>query len=149
MTDRVNPYSPPQSEPLPPSWWSRITSSYFGELANRPKVKPPDFARGDAIICGGIGFFIDPSDQETLYAGSPSSDNSDARFALVAREAIRYLPEFLAENEHAVPRLDDRRMVVRIVNDYGGIFSGYTRSAQVLPAPLAAGLGSMDLPRGR
>ncbi|EMI56270.1 hypothetical protein RSSM_02289 [Rhodopirellula sallentina SM41] len=112
-------------------------------MTKRPYARSPDFAKGEAIICGGIAFFIDPNDDKTLYAGSPSSDHSDARFALVAREAVRYLPVFLAEDKHPVPHIDDRRLVVRITDDYRGVFSDYTRAVELLPAPLSVGLGSI------
>ncbi len=105
-----------------------------------------DFPKGDAIVCGGIAFFIDPYESKTLYAGSPSSDHSDERLALVAREAIRYLPDFLANNRYPALRLPERRLVVRIINDYRGIFSDYVRAAEVLPAPLSTGLDIIKLP---
>lgn len=135
MTDNINPYSPPHSEVLPQSWWAQLKSILFSAKARRA-----DFPKGEAIVCGGIAFFIDPYESKTLYAGSPSSDHSDDRFALVAREAVRHLPDFLAMNRHSKLQLNDRRLVVRIVNDYSGIFSDYVRAAEVLPAPLTNGL---------
>lgn len=127
-------------DPRLQSWWSRILSSLFTAINQRALAKQSDFAKGGAIICGGIAFFIDPNDKQTLFAGSPSTDRSDQRFALIAREAIRYLPDFISLREHSMPVVSDRRLVVRIVNDYTGIFSDYSRAVEVLPAPLSHSL---------
>lgn len=144
VANQVNPYSPPEVDVPHPSWWSRIKSVFSWG----PLVKQSDFNRGDAVICGGIAFFIDPNDRQTLYAGSPSTDRSDERFALVAREAIRYLPDFLALHGDSPPELDDRRLVVRIVNDYTGIYSDYVRAVEVVPAPLTRSLKTVTTKNG-
>ncbi|MEL6109431.1 MAG: hypothetical protein AAFU85_25770 [Planctomycetota bacterium] len=136
MTDRVNPYSPPNSADPHQSWWSRIKAIFKG----RPFATRIEFSKGGSIICGGIAFFVDPYDEKTLYAGSPSTDRSDQRFALIAREALRYLPDLLSLHGESIPAVDHRRLVVRIVNDYSGIFSDYSRAVEVVPAPLISAI---------
>ena len=137
MTDKANPYSPPETTTPHHSLWSRIASVFFARIGLRPQIVPPNLVKGEAIIYGGIAFFVDPNDPNTLYAGSPSSDQSDEGFSLVAHEAVKYLPKFFADHRGLTPALGDRRFVVRIVNDYGGIFSDYTRAVQMFPAPLS------------
>ena len=94
------------------------------------------FDRGDAVICGGIAFFVDPNDDTTLYAGSPSQDHSDQRLILIAREALQRLSDFLEENGELAAQVDCRRLVVRIVHSYDGIWSDYYRAVEVVAAPL-------------
>lgn len=142
MTDSVNPYSPPQASAPPQSWWSRMISALFTSTNQLSSVQRPTFAKGGAIICGGIAYFIDPLDSKTLFAGSPSTDRSDKRFALIAHEAMQHLPDFLAAHGDGKPTVNDRRLVVRIVNDYSGIFSDYARAVEVLPSPISLSLAA-------
>ena len=132
MSDSVNPYVPPNSADSHQSWWSRIKGIFKG----RALVNQIDFSKGDAIICGGVAYFVDPNDDKTLFAGSPSTVHSDERLALIAREALRYLPDFLLLHGDSLPDVGNRRLVVRIMNDYTGIFSDYFRAVEVVPAPL-------------
>lgn len=138
LPQHVNPYAPPQPGPPKQSWWARLGNIAISWVRRWLFARSPDFAKGDPIICGGIAYFIDPSDSQTLYAGSPSSTQSDDRFSLIIAEALNHLPDFLAQRGESIPRVDDRRLVVRIVEDYTGICANYSRAVEVLAAPLIA-----------
>ena len=136
MRKSVNPYAPPSidapSSSSLRSWLKSLVTGFW----RIPVSGSPDFANGEAIIVSGIAYFIDPSDNKTLFAGSPSEDRSDRRLALVASEAIRHLPFLFEDHPDLVQDLSSRRLVIRIVNSYEGIWSDYYRAAQALSAPL-------------
>lgn len=136
MTKSVNPYAPPSIDARSTrsfrSWLKALVAGFW----RIPVTGSPDFANGEAIIVSGIAYFIDPSDNKTLFAGSPSEDRSDRRLAFVASEAIRYLPYLFEDRPDLIQDLSSRRLVVRIVDSYQGIWSDYYRAAQALSAPL-------------
>ena len=106
------------------------------KLWRLPSPDNPSFSNGDAVICGDIAFFVDPADDLTLFAGASLQDYSDRQIALVAHESIRLLPELLRKIEDLEVEIRNRRLVVRIVDTYEGIWSDYCRAVQVIPAPL-------------
>lgn len=69
----------------------------FGLFHSIPPARVPAFADGDACICNGIAFFIDPNDPHVLYAASPSAEDSERRMNLIIAEVIRVLPNFLTD----------------------------------------------------
>lgn len=140
MAEQPNPYRAPAFEEPHETWWTRIKRRLFSDaIALRLRAEPA-FERGDAIICGGIAYFIDPDDSSVFYAGSPSQDHSDEKFALVVSEALRNLTGFLDENTTMRSLIDDRRFVVRIVSNYDGIRSQCHRSTEIPRDIVLAGL---------
>lgn len=137
MPEETNPYrSPPMPESKPlsrSSIWHRQSRG----LKKRWRWGESGFGNGHAVVCSVIAYFIDPWDDQTLFAGSPSGDHSDARLALIAREAIRNLPSFIELHGDSRPRFMQRRLVVRIVETYDGTYAFYDRAGEVLPAPLS------------
>ena len=137
MPEETNPYRPPPMPESKPHSRSNIWHRLGRGLMKRWRWGEPGFANGHAVVCSGIAYFIDPWDDQTLFAGSPSEDHSDARLALIAREAIRNLPTFIELHSDARPDVMQRRLVVRIVETYDGIYADYYRAVEVLPAPLS------------
>lgn len=132
----VNPYAPLSFEEPEESWRSRLLGAFVSWFRQKRGRTAPQFQKGGAMVFGGIAFFIDPGDETTLYAGSPSLDRSDRRVALIAHEALKLLPDFLEENTALAVQILQRRLVVRIVHSYDGIWSDYYRAVEILPAPL-------------
>lgn len=138
MPQDVNPYVSPKP--------CEEQAGFLRRLFNWLKtacVRDRTFRKGFPYIYGGVAYFVDPEDSRTLYAGAPSEDTSDARLTLIAKEAIALLPEFLKEYEHLRASLDRRRLVVRIMKTYDGVYADYSRAVQVLPAPLRDSLESI------
>ena len=92
-----------------------------------PIARIPTFAAGDAIICNGIAFFIDPGDPGVLYAASPSAEDSERRMNLIVAEVIRVLPNFLTDFPQLHPQLRGRKIAVRMISDYSDTHSPFRR----------------------
>lgn len=147
----VNPYAPSCDEgELAGSWWSRLFKRLLRHDQSVMNPEERAFQKGKPIVCSGIAFFVDPEDRSTLYAGKQSSDRSDQRVAMIANEALRLLPNFLADHEQLAPNIVERRLVVRITHSNDGVWSDYYRAVEVLPSPLrnhvAPGFASTSLP---
>lgn len=96
-------------------------------LRSAPRIHAPEFSAGDAIICDGIAFFIDPKNTSVAYAASPSSDHSDQRMNLVVAEAIRVLPAFLTDYPDLHSQLGGRKLCVRMIGAYTDVQSDFHR----------------------
>jgi hypothetical protein len=83
------------------------------------------FADGQAFVCEGIAFFIDPANPLVAYAASPSTDHSSLRMNLIVSEAVRVLPLFLADHPEVREPLRGRKLIVRMVNSYADACSAY------------------------
>ncbi len=81
-------------------------------------MRVPVFANGDAIICDGVAFFIDPEDPSVAYAASPSAEHSERRMNLIVAEVIRVLPAFLTEYPELRPQLAGRKLSIRMIDNY-------------------------------
>ena len=145
MSESVNPYSPPPIGAGKSASKRSLLKRLFSGFWRIPNRGSPDFRNGDAFIVAGIGYFIDPSDNTTLFAGAPSEDHSDERLALIARESIRYLPDLLEELADHRHDLISRRLVVRIVQSYSGIGSDYHRAVEVLNPPISDHVSRMNM----
>lgn len=117
MADEPNPYQTPTSIERPANgWWIRLRAWWHrGRQMTRPA---PQFDRGEAILCEGIAFFLDPDDTETLHAATPPSLATEPRMRLVVNEVAYTLHVFLAENPHTHSCVRGRRLVVRLVESY-------------------------------
>jgi len=118
-----NPYQSPATVDPPETWWSRLRKM----LRSAPHVRKIDFASGDAIICDGIAYYINPNDTFLAYAASPSSDFSDKRMNLIVTEAIRVLPYFLADYPDLHTQLRGRKLCVRMISEYADVRSNFRR----------------------
>ncbi|NNE00444.1 MAG: hypothetical protein HKN47_24260 [Pirellulaceae bacterium] len=123
MSNKLNPYQSPRSVDAVDSWWTRLRRRLFRIRVDRPPV----FANGEAIICHGLAFFIDPDNASVLYAASPSSVHTPQRMNLVVAEAIRVLPTFLADHPKLHAQLRSRKLIVRLIDSYECKQSEYQR----------------------
>ena len=114
MTDELNPYQTPPSLDEQPSWWSRVRSLFSGVQDTQTRY----FAGGDAIICDGISFFLDPDNPDVVYAASPSAEHTEKRLNLIVSEAIRVLPAFLDDYPELHSLLRGRKLTVRMIDSY-------------------------------
>ncbi len=128
VSDKANPYQPPTPTDHTASWWSRLVRFLSGTfLIGTTNPGQQRFADGDAIICSGIAYFVDPLDATRLYAASPSETNTDERMNLITAEAIRHLPALLAENPNLVDLLAGRKLCVRMIRSYDDSRAVYVR----------------------
>lgn len=123
LSDKPNPYQSPQPADARETWWAALTRL----LHVAPATRTPVFAGGDAVICDGIAFFIDPEDESVAYAASPSVEHGERRMNLVVSETVRVLPLFLKDHPEVHEQLRGRQLVVRLVDDYAGASSTFRR----------------------
>lgn len=127
VTDTPNPYQSPPAVDRHETWWTKLR----GVLRFESPTRTPAFPSGDAIICCGIAYFIDPELPSVLYASSPSSELGQERMNLVVAESIRFLPIFLAEHPELHPLIRGRKLTVQIASSYSSIKSNVLRDVQL------------------
>lgn len=109
-----NPYQPPFELSQPEGWWAKLRRF----LRRVSLAGQTDFKGGDAIICDGITFFVDPDNLLDLYAASPSDDTSERRMELIIAESVRVVPLLLTDHPRLRALISRRRIVARMILRY-------------------------------
>lgn len=112
-----NPYASPAVRPTKHQdpWWKRFFKFLVG--ADPFSVTLEAFLAGEIQMLEGIAFFVDPENDQCIYATSASDDYGEQRLSFIVSEVIRLIPK-LEVYSHADSQLCDRNLVVGIIHDY-------------------------------
>lgn len=127
MNETPNPYQSPVAVDRYQSWWTKLR----GLLGPNSSTHASAFSSGDAIICCGIAYSIDPDNSSFLYASSPSAETSQERMNLIIAETIRVLPIFLADYPELHPLIRGRKLAVRMTKSYSNAKSDVLRVVEL------------------
>jgi len=131
MACAANPYRPPRWEDEDGGVWWRLQNLFASVVRFAgPKWGGPKFSHGDAVICQGIAFFIDPAQPGLLFATTPSVQTNDRRLEFIRAEVEQVLPNFQKDFPELCPVIAGRRVVVGIIERYTETKKTMVRQAQ-------------------
>lgn len=114
-----NPYASPRAPFREPGLWRRIWYFFTAHSTDDPfLVTYEQFLAGDIQMLEGIAFFLDPTNEEFVYATSASNDRSGPRMKLIVSEAVRMLPELIDTYPEFSSYSTGRKLVIGIIEDY-------------------------------
>lgn len=129
MEQSENPYASPNIERVNSSWWQRLCNFFFKPI-DPFHIGYSRFLRGEMVLIEGIGFVVDPANQNDLFAVSAGRIGDERRSKLIREEALRVQAQLAAVYPEFERELQRRELSIVALEQY------YEYKAILLRRPL-------------